>query len=78
MAAAREVAQALKGQPAEVEGDLVVSGRYGRNPATVRFSSNPEKPPLVIQLEVPLLPWLNAGSFTSGQQAYFTFSVAPR
>ncbi len=77
-AAAREVAQALKSQPAQVEGDLVVSGRYGRNPATVRFSSNPEKPPLLIELEVPLLPWLNAGSFTSGQQAYFTFSVAPR
>ena len=77
-AAAREVAQALKSQPAQVEGDLVVSGRYGRSPATVRFSSNPERPPLLIELEVPLLPWLNAGSFTSGQQAYYTFSVAPR
>lgn len=77
-AAAREVAQALKTQPAQVEGDLVVSGKYGRNPATVRFSSDPQKPPLVIQLETKLLPWLNAGSFTSGQQAYFTFSVVPR
>ncbi|HEV2022394.1 MAG TPA: hypothetical protein VGQ94_07675 [Terriglobales bacterium] len=77
-AAAREVAQVLKTEPAQVEGDLVVSGRYGRNPATVRFSSNPEKPPLLIQLEVPLLPWLNAGSFTSGQPAYFTFTVVPR
>jgi len=77
-AAAREVAQALKSQPAQVEGDLVVSGRYGRNPATVRFSSDPQKPPLLIELEVPLLPWLNAGSLTSGQQAYFAFSVAPR
>jgi hypothetical protein len=77
-AAAREVAQALRTEPARVDGDLVVSGRYGRNSATVRFSSDPEKPPLVIQLEVPLLPWLNAGSFTSGQQAYFTFSVVPR
>ncbi len=77
-AAAREVAQALRTEPAQVDGDLVVSGRYGRNPATVRFSSDPEKPPLVIQLEVPLLPWLNAGSFTSGKQAYFTFSVVPR
>ena len=78
VAAAREVAQALKSQPAQVEGDTVVSGRYGRNPATVRFSSDPEKPPLLIQLEVPLLPWLNAGKFTSGQQAYFSFSVVPR
>jgi hypothetical protein len=77
-AAAREVAQVLKTEPAQVEGDLVVSGRYGRNPATVRFSSDPEKPPLVIQLEVALLPWLNAGSFTSGQQAYFTFTMVPR
>lgn len=77
-AAAREVAQALKSQPAQVEGDLVVTGKYGRRPATVRFSSDPEKPPLLIQLEIPLLPWLNAGSFTSGQQAYFAFSVAPR
>ena len=39
---------------------------------------SPEKPPLLIQLEAPLLPWLNAGKFTSGQQAYFTFSVVPR
>lgn len=77
-AAAREVAQALRSQPTQVEGDLVVAGKYGRNPATVRFSSDPQKPPLLIQLEVPLLPWLNAGSFTSGQQAYFSFSVAPR
>jgi hypothetical protein len=77
-AAAREVAQALRTEPGQVDGDLVVSGKYGRNPATVRFSSNPEKPALVIQLEVPLLPWLNAGSFTSGKQAYFTFSVVPR
>ena len=76
--AAREVAQMLKSQPTQVEGDLVVTGKYGRNPATVRFSSNPEKPPLLLELEVPLLPWLNAGSFTSGQQAYFTFSVVPR
>src|SRR5512143_497364 len=77
-AAAREVAQALRSQPTQVEGDLVVSGRYGRNPATVRFSSNPEKPSLLIELEVPLLPWLNAGSYTSGQQAFYSFSVAPR
>jgi len=77
-AAAREVAQALRTETDQVDGDLVVSGRYGRNPATVRFSSNPEKPPLVIQLDIPLLPWLNAGSFTSGKQAYFTFSVVPR
>jgi hypothetical protein len=78
VAAAREVAQALKTQATQVEGDLVVTGRYGRNNATVRFSSDPQKPPLVIQLEIPLLPWLKAGSFTSGQQAYFTFSVVPR
>lgn len=77
-AAAREVAQALGTQAEQVEGDLVVGGRYGRNRATVRFSSSPDKPPLLIQLQVPLLPWLNAGSFTSGQQAYFTFSVVPR
>jgi hypothetical protein len=77
-AAAREVAQALRTEPEKVEGDLVVNGRYGRNPATVRFSSHPEKPPLVIQLTVPLQPWLNAGSFTSGKQAYFTFSLVPR
>lgn len=56
----------------------MVSGKYGRSPATVRFSSDPEKPPLVIQLEIKLLPWLNAGSFTSGQQAYFAFSIVPR
>ena len=77
-AAAREVAQALKSKPAQVDGDTVVSGRFGRYPATVRFSSDSEKPPLLIQLELPLLPWLNAGKFTSGQQAYFTFSVVPR
>lgn len=77
-ATARELAAVLRGQPNQVEGDLVVSGKYGRNPATVRFSSNPEKPPLLIELEVPLLPWLNAGSFASGQQAYYTFSVVPR
>jgi len=77
-AAAREVAQVLRAEPAQVDGDLVVSGKYGRNPATVRFSSAPEKPPLVVQLTVPLQPWLNAGSFTSGKQAYFTFSVVPR
>ena len=61
------MAQALKSQPAEVDGDLVVTGKYGRNPATVRFSSDPQKLPLVIQLQIPLLPWLNAGSFASGQ-----------
>ena len=77
-AAAREVAQALRAEVKQDEGDLVVDGRYGRNRATVRFSSSPEKPPLVLQLRVPLLPWLNAGSFSSGQQAYFTFSVVPR
>jgi hypothetical protein len=78
MAAAREVAQALKTQTVQVENDVVVTGRYGRFPATVRFSSDPAKPALLIQLEIPLLPWLNAGSFTSGQQAYFAFSVVPR
>ncbi|MGH9668970.1 MAG: hypothetical protein ACRD3A_02515 [Terriglobales bacterium] len=72
------MAQALRAQPTQVEGDLVVAGKYGRNPATVRFSSDPQKPPVVIQLQVPLLPWLNAGNFTSGQQAYFSFSVVPR
>ena len=61
-----------------MDGDTVVTGRYGHYPTTVRFSSEPEKPPLLIRLEVPLLPWLNAGKFTSGQQAYFTFSVVPR
>ncbi len=77
-AAAREVAQILKTEAAQVDGDLVVTGKYGRTPATVRFSSDPQKPPLLIQLEIKLPAWLNAGSFTSGQQAYFTFSVVPR
>ena len=57
-AAAREVAQVLKAQPAQVDGDTVVAGKYGRNPATGRLSPNPEKPPPLIQLQVPLLPWL--------------------
>lgn len=77
-AAAREVAQALKSQPTQVESDLVVTGRYGRNPVTVRFSSDPQKPPLLIEMQAPLLPWLNAGKLASGQQAYYAFSVAPR
>jgi hypothetical protein len=72
------VAQALKTQPAQSEGDVVVAGRFGRSPATVRFSSDPQKAPLLIELEVPLLPWLNAGKLSSGQQAYYAFSVAPR
>ena len=78
VAAAGEVAQALRGQTAQVEGDLVVTGKYGRTPATVRFSSDPQKPPLVIQLEIKVPAWLNAGSFGAGQQAYFSFSVVPR
>lgn len=43
-AAAREVAQALRTEPDQVDGDLVVSGRYGRNPATVRFPPLPRNP----------------------------------
>src|SRR5262249_7128799 len=77
-AAAREVAQALKGQSSQSDDDSVVTGKYGRNPVTVRFSANPEKAPLTIQMEVPLLAWLNAGKLSTGQQAYFVFSVVPR
>ena len=68
----------MRAEVKQDEGDLVVDGRYGRNRATVRFSSSPDKPPLVLQLQVPLLPWLNAGSVSTGQQAFFTFSVVPR
>lgn len=65
------------GQPAQVEGDLVVSGRYGRNPATVRFSSNPEEL-LVADPDGRPPPALAERRQLGSGQAYVSFSVAPR